>query len=418
MAFEQFGNRRVNWRWTAAVTLFLLAFIGLLSGVSLSERPDVVSSGLLTKAYYSLGLFVVGGLDIGTPNGGPALAQIALWLAYFGAPLLTASAVIEAVIRVMSPHRWQLTRLKEHIVIVGMGELTTSYLRVLRDRAPTVPIVVVGETSETTRQQELEQAFGVIVAVGDITNDFLLNGLHLERAAGVLLLGGDDFQSYEAASKILRIFPHLQSRVILHCDNLRFLRAMEDTGVAKLCSTFNSYHLAATSLVNDHLIGHFRKTAARDIVVLAGFGRFGQTVLEQLQDNAQNEIDTVAVIDVDADRRVLVAEEQRRIGENYRRLIFEGDISHPEVWSDLSDRVDLSHNQPTIILGTGRAADNLRTGLWLKENYPNAFVFVRTNDKSELAVEVGAEHGIRSFSIKQLVEDNISLEWLGNPDQG
>ena len=66
----------------------------------------------------------------------------------------------------------------------------------------------------------------------------------------------------------------------------------------------------------------------------------------------------------------------------------------------------------SVILGTGRAEDNLRTALWLKENYPNAFVFVRTNDKSELAVEVGAEHGIRSISIKQLVEDNISLDWL------
>jgi len=109
---------------------------------------------------------------------------------------------------------------------------------------------------------------------------------------------------------------------------------------------------------------------------------------------------------------VLVAEEQHRIGDGYRRLIFEGDISHPEVWRDLADCIDLSHNEPTIILGTGRAAENLRTGLWLKQNYPNAFVFVRTNDKSELAIEVGAEYGIRSISIKQLVEDNISLDWL------
>jgi len=412
MTLEQFGKPRINWRWAAAVTLFLLAFLGLLSGVSLSERPDVVSSGLLTKAYYSLGLFVVGGLDIGTPNGGPALAQIALWLAYFGAPLLTASAVIEAVIRVMAPQRWQLKKLRNHIVIVGTGELTISYLRVLRKHSPKMAIVVVDDASEMVRRHEFEQSFHVMVAVGNITHDFLLNRLRLDKAAGVLLLGDDDFQSFEAASKILRLFPQLQSKVILHCHNLRFLRAMEDARVTKLCLTFNSYHLAATGLVNDHLIGHFKKTAARDTVVLAGFGRFGQTILEQLQSHAQNEIGTVAVIDIDAARRVLVAEEQHRIGDGYRRLIFEGDISHPEVWRDLADCIDLSHNEPTIILGTGRAAENLRTGLWLKQNYPNAFVFVRTNDKSELAIEVGAEYGIRSISIKQLVEDNISLDWL------
>jgi voltage-gated potassium channel Kch len=412
MALEHFGRQRINWRWAAAVSLFLLAFIGLISGVSVSERPDVATAGLLTKAYYSLGLFVVGGLDIGTPISGPILGQIMLWVAYFGAPILTASAVIEAVIRVMAPHRWQLKRLRSHIVIVGAGELTTSYLRVLRNSFPDLSIVVVDEAIEAVREQELEQTFGVMVVVGDITHDFLLNGLRLRKAAGVLLLGSDDFQSFEAASKVLRLFPHLQSKVILHCHNLRFLRAMENTSVAKLCVPFNSYHLAAASLVNDHLIGHFKKTEARDMVVLAGFGRFGQTILEELQDHAQNELDMVAVIDIDADRRVLVAEEQQRMGDNYQRLIFEGDISHPEVWSDLGESIDLSRDEPTVILGTGRAEDNLRTALWLKENYPNALVFVRTNDKSELAVEVGAEHGIRSISIKQLVEDNISLDWL------
>jgi len=383
-----------------------------VSGVELSERPSVTGSDLLTKAYYSLGLFVVGGLDLGTPIGGPLLGRITLWLAYFGAPILTASAVIEAVIRVLAPHNWQLKRLQNHVVIVGSGELTISYLRVLRRQDPDVPIVVVDQAMEPVRELELAQTFQVMAVIGEITHDFLLNGLRLERATRVLLLGPDDFQSFEAASQILRRFPHLRERVILHCHNLRFLRAMENTAVGKQCVLFNSYHLAAASLVNDRLIGHFKRTSARDVVVLAGFGRFGQTILEELQKHAPTEIDTVAVIDIDADRRVLVAEEQQRMGGNYRRLVFEGDISHPEVWRALVDAVDLSRNSPTVILGTGRAEDNLRTGLWLKQKYPNAFVFVRTNDKSELAVEVGAEHGIHSISIRALVEDNIPPTWV------
>ena len=51
---------RVGWRWGLALTFFTFAMIGLISGVSLSERPDVVGASLLTKAYYSLGLFVIG----------------------------------------------------------------------------------------------------------------------------------------------------------------------------------------------------------------------------------------------------------------------------------------------------------------------------------------------------------------------
>jgi len=406
----QRSPRRISWRWTAALGLFGCAFLGLISGVSLTERPDVVSAGLLTKAYYSLGLFVVGGLDIGTPQAGPMLGRIILWIAYFGAPLLTASAVIEAVLRVMSPHRWQLKRLTNHIVVVGSGELTVIYLRMLRRTDKDVPVVVVDNAIEPVRAQELEQTFGAVVVVGQINHEFLLNELRIAHAARIILLGNNDFQAFETASRILRQFP--DTRITLHCHNLRFLRAMQDTSVARLSATFNSYHLAATSLVRQELLAHFQRTAVQDVVILAGFGRFGQTILEELQDQAVNEIQQVALIDVDADRRVLVAEEQEKLGEGYERLVFEGDISHPEVWQKLAERVDLAGSELTIILGTGSTEDNLRTALWTKRRYPGALVFARTNDTSELALEVGAEHDIRCFSIKQLVEDNLPADWL------
>jgi hypothetical protein len=142
----------------------------------------------------------------------------------------------------------------------------------------------------------------------------------------------DDFLAYEAASKVLRQFPSLGSRIVLHCHNLRFLRSMADTTVAKQCTTFNAYHLAASGLVRHTLVDHFRSTATRDVVVIAGFGRFGQTILEELEASAENELDQVILIDVDAYRRVLVAEEQQRMAGNYERMILQGDISHPDVW--------------------------------------------------------------------------------------
>ncbi len=48
----------------------------------------------------------------------------------------------------------------------------------------------------------------------------------------------------------------------------------------------------------------------------------------------------------------------------------------------------------------------------IKKQFPNALVFARTNDISELALDVGREHGINAFSIKQLVEDNLPASWL------
>jgi Trk K+ transport system NAD-binding subunit len=406
------SGRRINWRWAAAALFFLSALIGLMMGVSLSERPDVTEAGLLTKAYYSLGLFVVGGLDVGIPSGGPALGRLLLWVAYFGAPLLMASAVIEAVLRVMRPQGWHLRRLKNHIVIVGSGELTTSYLRMLRRHDAKTPIVVIDETIDPLREEELEQTFDVILVVGDISHEFLQRELQLNRALQVVFLANHDFQAYESASKVLRQFPELGSKIILHCHNLRFMRSMQDTSVAKLCTTFNSYHLAARSLVDQAMLRHFESTENRDVVVIAGFGRFGQTILEQLEAKAESELDKVVVIDIDADRRVLVAEEQQLMKGDYQKMVLQGDISHPDVWRKLVSSVDLEANHPTIILGTGRAEDNMRTALWIKRKYPNALVFARTNDISELALEIGAEHNIQAFSITQLVEDNLPTSWL------
>ena len=412
MAQEQIGRSRGEWRWAAALALFLFAFCGFLLGVSLTERPSVVGAGLLTKAYYSLGLFVVGGLDIGTPTGGPALGRAMLWIAYFGAPVLTASAVIEAVANIVSPRPWHLRRIRNHVVVVGTGALTDSYLRVLRRRAPHTPVVVVDESIELIRRQELRQTFDVTVVTGDITHEFLIRALRLHRARKVLLLGESDFQSYEAASRMLAQFPRLKSRIVLRCHSLRFMRALQETAIARQCITFNSYHLAASGMVRDRLIDHFRKTDRPDVVVIAGFGRFGQTVLEEMQAHAGREISAVALIDIDATRRVLVAEEQRRIDGAYRKIIFEGDISHPEVWRKLEAGVDLSAGWPTVILGTRNIEENLRAALWIKRKYPNALVFSRTADVSKLALEVGAEHGINYFSVRQLVEEYIPDDWL------
>ena len=404
--------QQLGWRWLLAGTLFLSGFIGMMAGAELSERPEIVNAGPLTKAYYTLGLFVVGGLDLGTPDGGPLAARILLWIAYFGCPLLTASAVLEAVLRVIRPDRWQLRNVQNHVIVFGSGRLTISYLRLLKSVDPRAKVVVVDESFDPVTEQELRQKFRARTIVGDLTHDYLLELLRLKRARRVLLLGDNDFQAFEAASRILTLAPRLAGRVVIHCDNLRFMRSLADTDLADKCEVFNTYNLAARGFVQTSLSHHFRATVQKDTVVIAGFGRFGQSVLEELHTFARNEIDQIAVVDVDADRRVLVVAEQERIEGGFESEVYQGDISHPEVWGRLTQDIDLKRDQPTVILGTGQEQENLRTALWLKQGYPNAIVFARTNDISQFALAVGAEHGIKAISITQLVEEHMPARWL------
>ena len=395
-----------------ALALFACGFVGLLAGTPLSERPDVVTSSVLTKAYYALGFFVVGGLDVGTPSGGPWWAQALLWVAYFGCPLLTASAVIEAMFQVLKPARWQLRNIKNHTIIFGANKLTTSYLNQLKRHGLDGKIVVVATEFDPVAEQELKQTYSARTVVGDLTHNYFLRLLRLRRARRVILLGDDDFQSCEAASRILEIAPQLKQRMIVHCHNLRFLRSLADTDLATNCTFFNNYNIAASGFVHDSLTQHFDKTVGKDNVVIAGFGRFGQSVLEELHFHAKEKIDNIAVIDVDADRRVLVVAEQAKISGGFDSDVFQGDIGNPEVWTRLTARLDLSIDEPTIILGTGQEQENLRTALWLKGKFPNAHVYARTNDISMFALAVGTEHGIQSVSITQLVEDNLPAHWI------
>tara|TARA_B110000037_G_C16831572_1_gene387965 strand:- start:67 stop:648 length:582 start_codon:yes stop_codon:yes gene_type:complete len=188
---------------------------------------------------------------------------------------------------------------------------------------------------------------------------------------------------------------------------------MQSTQIANQVTLFNSYNLAAKGLVNSALIDHFKKTNYQDTVVIAGFGLFGQTILEELQINAGDEIDLVAIVDKQAYRRVQIVDEQQKSGAFYERKIYQGDTTHPDVWRKLTGDIDLSRGEPVVIMGTGDSANNLRTALWIKQKYSNALIFVRTNDTSEFAQAVGKEHGVHCISITRLVEDNIPLEWTG-----
>ena len=407
-----FLNFKISWRWCCAIALFLMAFFAFLLGVSLSERPSVQQADMLTKAYYSLGLFVMGGLDIGTPVGGPLGARLLLWVSFFASPILAASTIIEAVVKTLSPYKWHFKRLKNHIVISGADELTITYLKQLRMVQPEVAVLIICNDITPIREEELKSRYHALVITGDITHSYFLSKLFLNKAKKVLLLGSDNFQNYEAAHKILKLQPSLQGKIIIHSNSIRFMRSMIDSKVAQQCINFNAYQLAASALVKQHLISHFVETEPKDVVVIAGFGLFGQTILEELQQYAQKEIDTIAIIGIDAKRRIQVVDEQLNLANFCNREIFEGNISHPEVWQQLRSKVNLTDTKPIIILCTDSVEDNFRTSLWLKRKYPDSMIVARSYLPSKFAENVGEQFNVLNVSINQLVKDNLPEEWM------
>src|SRR5688500_5298053 len=104
----RFGiSRRGIWlRAISPSLVFCAGYLALASGAAVSERE--IPAGPLPHIYYVISLFGLGGLDLGTPVGGPAWALALLWAVYFAAPLVTASAVLEIVWAIALPMAYRL----------------------------------------------------------------------------------------------------------------------------------------------------------------------------------------------------------------------------------------------------------------------------------------------------------------------
>lgn len=403
--------RPLVWRVLAFVVVYVLAVVGLSMGVGVTER-DLSGVGLAERAYYALGLFVLGGLDIGTPVGGPLVGRALLWAAYFLAPIITVSALVETAIRLIGPIALRVRPWRGHVVIGGAGRLALLYVRKLRERDRRRRILVVDRNPSPGSLGELRHVHRALVVNGDITSDEVLGGLRVERAHRVLLLTGDDFANLDAAAKILRLAPDRAGRIVAHVSDLGFMRETAGSSVARGAEIFNGHEFAATYLVREHLVRRFRSTPQRDLVVLAGFGRFGQTVLHELQKHALGSFGHVVIIDEYATRNARFFEEQPGFASDYVHVVIDGNLRNPEIWSRISEVVHAHGSDPIVILGSGDDGTNLHAALRVRKHHPDAYVIVRSFRTSPFTAEIARDAGAHAFNLGELVQSGIPDGWL------
>jgi Trk K+ transport system NAD-binding subunit len=354
----------------------------------------------------------LGGLDIGTPVGGPLYGRVLLWTAYFIAPVITASALIEAAARIIQPLSFRLRSLDGHVVVAGAGRLARLYARKLRDRDARRTLVVVDRDPSHPSVVQLRDLYRALIVGGDITSDDVLRGLRLERAHRVLLLTDDDFANLDAAAKIMKLAPDIGERIVAHVSDLGFMRETAESSVARVCETFNGHEFAAVNLVREHLLRRFHSTPHRDLVILAGFGRFGQTVLHQLQQHARGSFDHVVIIDEDAEMNARIFEEEPGFADGYEHAVVNGDLLDPELWRCIGEVVRAHGHDPVVIMGSGNDGTNLHAALMVRKRHPGAYVIVRTFGASPFTAEVAREAGVQAFNLRELLGAGMPETWF------
>lgn len=409
------------WRVGAFLVVFLLGLAAMELGVDASERA-LAGAGIAAKIYYALGLFVVGGLDLGMPQGGPLIGRIMLWAAYFLAPVITASALVEATLRIIAPLGFRTRRLRDHVIVAGAGRLSLVYIERLRARDAKRDVLVVERDPAHPLIDELRRAHRVVVVTGDITHDEVLDNLRVGRARQVMLLTGDDFANLDAAAKILERAPGLRHHIVVHVSDIAFMKSVASSTVARGCDTFNGHEFAAVHLVKEHLLARFHSTPQRDLVVLSGFGRFGRTVLNQLQVHASGSFGTVVIVDFDATKSARQFEEEPGFGADYEHAIIDGDILDPHVRQRLGEVIERDGHDPVIVLGSGNDGTNLQAALTFQNRYPGAYIVTRSFRPSSFTSEVAREAGILPINLAQLIADGLPDAWFpagrGAPPRG
>jgi voltage-gated potassium channel Kch len=410
----------ISWilRITAVVVVLGMALFAFGAGVDVTDRPGLPETGFMTHLYYAVGLFVLGGMDLGTPNGGPTVARGLLWFSYFAAPAITTGAVIEGLLRVIGSRWLDRVGLRNHVVVVGMGRVGMSFVEALREREPGRVIVVVDRELGQANVEQARRRFGARFVPGDIRLKGTLSQLSLERANAIAFMTDDDLTNLEAGWAVAKRHPHLS--VVAHVSDIAMNRAVraavEDEEGGRL-RVFNRHRLAARHLYDEHLRRIFSGSEPLDTVVLAGFGRFGQTILEFLEQQAASEIAKVIVADQKGGARVRTFREQVKSDAQCEVEIVDGDISDPQVWDEVGAALGELHTPPVIVLGCDDDRVNLRAAMYLRPRWPEAQLFVRCQHESAFTEELSDRHDFTVLAIDQVLEEALKLEqhaWLLN----
>ncbi len=410
-------SRGLAWRLVVVAAIFFLSLLAFASGVGVDARPGVETAGLLTQAYYALGLFVLGGLDLGVPTGGPQLARGVLWFAYFAAPAVTTTALVEGLHRAVRPDVWRWRRARGHVVVFGYGRVGALYISRLRAVDRRVSVVVVDRREDLPRFAELRAMPGVHLVQGDARDPRVLARVGAVGAARILMLTSDDFANLEAATRLLELDGAVASRVVVHLGDLGLRQSVARTRVGRECAVFNEHEAAAHHLVETRLRPRFESTEARDTVVLAGFGRFGQAVLDQLQQHAAPCIEAVVLVDLQASEKV--ADFAIRVGfhEGHQRFVVDGNLGDARVWARVEEVMCADDRPVVLVVASGDDGLNLRQALSLQSRHQDdgAFVVVRTFHRSRFAAEVAGERGVVAFSVADLLAQAMPTGWFTHP---
>ncbi len=396
-------------RLASVSAVFILGVGAFASGVNTTEIADMGEQSVLAWLYYCAGLFVLGGLDLGTPAGGAILGRAALWVAYFLAPTITVAAVIEAALRLIRSERSGLGALRGHAVIVGGGRLGQTYLQALCGVEPNKAVLQVVGADGRAGVPTPRSLSNVEVLAANAADPGMLELAGLGEAEEMVVIGEDDLSNLEIAwaAKALRpqlpVAVHVTDLTLLRPVN-RMIRESASAGGERAPLVFNTHRIAALHLYEHLLHPHFENTGYRDVFVLGGFGGFAQTILELLRAMAVDELEHVVIVDENAARNLRQFEADVSL-EALNHSTVDGALEDPDTWSRVDAIVAPMEATPVYLLASADEIVNFRTAMLLRGRAPDIRIFARCFRRTRFADILATERSFELFAFEEVLHE-------------
>jgi len=408
-----------------ALAVIAMTIFAFRSGVNVTDRGDIPNDALFVQLYYAIGLFALGGMDLGMPTGGSRFWQNALLAAYFLAPGLAAAAVIEGLWRAIWGRLIDHWPWRDHIVIAGGGRIARAMVAECRKRFPSTHIVVVEKSITDAQENHFGPLPRVHLVPGDMTEPSTIERLRLGKARSLLLLTNDELANVELAVQSREILPARNGLPLLvRVADLDLMeRANRMLGREGWAPCVNIHKAVAEKICResiDYMKGH----AGQEALAFSGFGPFCQTYLREfIEVRGTEHIASIAVIDKDAEfawQRFFDAlpEAQKEQLAGIRLRLRSGLQEDPRVWESILS--EASREGPpgnlVILLGTNSYHSNLKVAMRVRERNADAYVMVRTFDASAFAEQVARDMDLQIVDIAE--ELGAQLEgWVSALEQ-
>ena len=267
--------------------------------------------------------------------------------------------------------------------------------------------------------QEAKRMGRVEVVHADPRRPATLDLMGLEGARRMIVVTDDDLVNLEVAWGANQRVPDLPLAV--HVADLTLLRpvnrlmrdrAAGSAGTDRGLLVFNTHRIGALHLYEQFLRPHFEETGELDVVVIGGFGRFAQTILELLRVTAADAIQQVVIVDPQASRLVRQFSADVPLDVLHHSAI-DGDLEDPGTWARVEAQLAGLEVIPVFLLASPREVVNLRAAMLLRSQLPDSRVFVRCFHRGSFAASLASQREFELLAFEDVLKDALAEHYEG-----